>query len=286
MPRTLDLRALCSAEYAGEGRRGAPTEEAPVNATNQPDSTASPARLHPDEARNLLSGTEQVRRTARADHQGVAIPLRVLGPLTVAAALLQLVWEWVTFHDLGPGESRSATDGELAFSQFVDSYWGTVGALGLVAIGVWFGWRSRRRGVGTGAGAWIAGATGVYVLAAYSGLLLTVAPILAMATFLAPSSVITLALLVIAWRRHNRWLALWVLGFGVVTVLASLGFFSNRLYDLLGLLGVPEAATLSVGAKADIVAQVALGVVMVVAGVRARRRDGGGGGAPAPRLAT
>ncbi|GAA2743706.1 hypothetical protein GCM10009868_18540 [Terrabacter aerolatus] len=242
-----------------------------MNETNQPDPTSSTPRLDPDEARELLSRTEQVRRTARADQQGVAIPLLVLGPLTVGAAVLNEIGQWVEFHDLGPGESRSATPDELAFTSFVDRYWGTVGAVGLLVIGVWFGWRSRRHGVGSGAGAWIAGAVGVYVLFAYSGLLLPMWPPLTILTFLAPSAFIAVALLLIAWRRHNLRLALWILAFGVVTVMAGLFVFANRLYDLLGLLGASTDVVSAVGGKGDTAAQVILGVAMFVVGWRAHR---------------
>lgn len=242
-----------------------------MNATNQPDPTGTTPRLDPDEARDLLSRTEQVRRTARADHQGVAIPLLVLGPLTVGAAVLNEVEQWVTFHDLGPGESRSATPDELAFTGFVDRYWGTVGALGLLVIGIWFAWRSRRRGAGSGAGAWIAGAVGVYVLFAYSGLLLMVWPPLTFLTFLAPTAFIGAALLLIAWRRHNARLALWVAAFCVVTVLAGLFVFANRLYDLLGLLGASTDVAETIGSKGDTAAQVLLGLAMLVVGWRAHR---------------
>jgi hypothetical protein len=179
------------------------------------------------------------------------------------------------FHDLGPGESRSATDGELAFTNVVDTYWGTAGATGLLLIGIRFAVRSRRLGAGAGSGAWIAAAAAAFVLIAHNGLLSWLpglAP-LGIVALMAPSALIALALLVVAWRRHNGRLALWVLAFGVVTVLASLGFFTNRLYDLLNLLGLPIDVVLAVGAWGDLVAQGAYGVSMLVAGRRARCAD-------------
>lgn len=248
-----------------------------MNESSHAASGPPPAGLAPDEARRLLEGTENVRRTARADAQGLAIPLLVLGPLVVGAAALQQVGLWVAVHDLGPGESRSATDGELAFSNALDSYWGTVGALGLLVIGVWFAARSRRLGAGSGSGAWIAAAVAAFVLVAYNGLLGWVPGLsaLTIVSALAPSALIAVALLLVAWRRHNGRLALWVLAFGVVTVLAALGFFSNRFYDLLELLGLRTDAVVTVGGYGDLVAQVALGVAMVVVGWRARRADAG-----------
>jgi hypothetical protein len=238
-------------------------------------SLAPSAGLDPDEARRLLERTEGLRRAARADAQGLAIPLIVLGPLTIGAAALQRFWQWWMVHDLGPGESRSATDGELAFTNAVDTYWGTVGAVGLLVIGVWFAVRSRRLGAGSGSGAWIAAAVAAFVLVAYNGLLgwVPVLSALALVSLLAPSALIALALLFVAWRRHNGRLALWVLAFGVVTVLAGLGFFDNRLYDLLDLLGLSTDAVLAIGGYGDLVAQVALGVAMLVVGWRSRRAD-------------
>lgn len=238
-------------------------------------SSAAAAGLDPDEARRLLERTEGVRRAARADAQGLAIPLLVLGPLTVVAAALQRLWLWWMVHDLAPGESRSATDGELTFSHAVDTYWGTVGALGLLAIGIWFAVRSRRVGAGSGSGAWIAAAVAVFVLVAYVGVIGWV-PFLAplgIVAILAPTVYICLALLFVSWRRHNGRLAVWAVLFGVVTVLASLGFFDNRLYDLLGLVGLPTDVVLEVGGWGDLLAQAALGLAMVVVGLRSRRDD-------------
>jgi hypothetical protein len=226
-------------------------------------------------AEEALARTEHLRRLARRDTQGLAIPLLVLGPLTVLAAALPRLWLWWMVRDLGPGESRSATDGELAFTNVVDTYWGTVGALGLLAIGLWFGLRSRRLGAGAGAGAWVAAAVAVFVLVAYNRIFVWVPFLLplTMVSVLAPSAVIALALLLVAWRRHNGRLAAWAVVFGVVTVLASLGFFDNRLYDLLGLVRLPTDVVLAVGGWGDLIAQVALGVAMVVTGLRARRAD-------------
>jgi hypothetical protein len=246
-----------------------------MDSTGNAASPAPSPRLDADEARRLLERTEGVRRAARADAQGLAIPLLVLGPLTVVAAALQRFWLWWMVHDLGPGESRSSTDGELAFENALNSYWGTVGAAGLLAIGVWFAVRSRRLGAGSGSGAWIAGAVAVFVFVAYVGVfgwIPFLAP-LGIVAMLAPTVFICLALLFISWRRHNGRLALWALAFGVVTVLASLGFFDNRFYDLLKLLRLPEDAMLTLGGYGDVLAQVVLGVAMVVVGLRSRRVD-------------
>ena len=64
-------------------------------------SPASSAELDPDEARRLLERTEGVRRAARADARGLAIPLLVLGVLTLGYAALSYVQLNVVASDLG-----------------------------------------------------------------------------------------------------------------------------------------------------------------------------------------
>jgi hypothetical protein len=84
---------------------------------------------------------------------------------------------------------------------------------------------------------------------------------------------ISVVLLLVAWRRRNRRLALWVLVFGAVTALADIGFIANRTYDLLELLRAPMSTVMALGAWADVAAIVLLGMVLTVAGWRARRAD-------------
>ncbi|EWT07484.1 hypothetical protein N864_00150 [Intrasporangium chromatireducens Q5-1] len=232
-----------------------------------------PEALDPLAARDVIARTEQVRRAARADQQGVAIPLIILGPLTVLYAALLVVVREQMVGDLGPGESKVGTAGELALMNFVQRYWGTVGALGLIAIGLWFGVRNRRAGAGAGATSWIIAGAGLYLLIAHSGLVPAVALAVSLLTMLTPTVLISVVLLVVAWRRRNRRLALWVLVFGGVTALADIGFIANRTSDLLEFLRVPMSTVLALGTWADVVAIVLLGMVLTVAGWRARRAD-------------
>ncbi|MGO4599427.1 hypothetical protein [Terrabacter sp. 2RAF25] len=234
------------------------------------------AGLDPDEARRLLEGTEGVRRAARADAQGLAIPLVVLGVLTIGYAVLTYIQQNVLFSDLGPGQSRSSTDGELAFSQFVDNYWARVGAVGLVVIGVCFAVRSRRLGAGAGAGAWVAGGVGLFVLATFG---LPFSPfgfvgMFGIVGFMAPTAFIGIALLLIARRRRDPRLALWVVVFGVVVTLAHLGFFTNRFGDLLGLVGLSDAVSVNAIVQADTVVLAALGLALIVVAARSWRAKG------------
>jgi hypothetical protein len=232
-----------------------------------------PQALDPAAARDVIATTEQVRRAARADQHGVAIPLIILGPLTLLYAVLLVVVRQQMFGDLAPGESKVATAGELAWMNFLQRYWGTVGALGLIAIGLWFGVRNRRAGAGAGAMSWVVAGAGLYLLIAYSGLVPAVALAVSLLTMLTPTVLISVVLLLVAWRRRNRRLALWVLVFGAVTALADIGFIANRTYDLLELLRAPMSTVMALGAWADVAAIVLLGMVLTVAAWRARRAD-------------
>lgn len=233
-------------------------------------------------ARDVVARTERVRALARADQQGLAIPLLVLGPVTIVyAALVAVQRQWM-FGDLAPGESRTATQAQLDFDTFLVRYWSTVGALALVVIGLLFWVRSRRVGAGAGAGTWIAAGVGLYLLAGYLGLLPWISMLLLVASPIAPTALITVALLVVAWRRRNGRLALWAAAFGALTILAAIGFLNNRTYDLLDLVGRPTDTVLAIGAHADVATVVVLGVLMVVNGWRALRRHRAAPASPVP----
>lgn len=224
-------------------------------------------------ARDVLTRTEAVRRLARADQQGVAIPLLVLGPLTVVYAALLLAEQVWLFTDEVPGAAGQLTGARLALDTVVQTYWGTIGALGLIGIGLWFWWRGRQTGAGAGASTWIAAGVGVLMLMVVSDVVPILGVFLWVIGFLYPTALITLALLLVARRRHNGRLARWVLLFGVVTVLASVGFVNNRTYDLLEMLRVPSDAAHAIGGTADVLALTTLGALLLVTGWRARQAD-------------
>ncbi len=248
----------------------------------QPTAPVQPDRA--DElaaAEDVLTRTEQLRRVARRDTQGLEIPLLVLGVLTLGYAAVSHVEQNVLYSDVGPGESRYSTDAELWFSHFADNYWALVGGAGLLVIGVWFGIRSRRRGAGAGAGAWIAGGVGLLLIATF-GLPFSAWGMVGMfgiVGFMAPTAFIGIALLLIAWRRRDRRLAVWVVAFGVVVTLAHLGFFTNRFGDLLRIVGLADAVSVDVVVQADLVVMAALGLVLIAVALRGRRA-----GASTPRL--
>lgn len=247
-------------------------------------SPAPSAGLDPDEARRLLERTEGVRRAARADARGLAIPLLVLGVLTIGYAAVSHIQQNVLFSDLGPGQSRDSADAELWFQQLADNYWAVVGAVGLVVIGIWFAVRSRRVGAGAGAGAWVAGGVGLFVLATFG---LPFSPfgfvgMFGIVGFMAPTAFIGLALLIIARRRRDPRLAVWVVVFGVVVTLAHLGFFTNRFGDLVRLVGLSDSVSVDAIVQADLVVMAALGILLIGVGLRQWRTSGEGRAARDP----
>lgn len=230
---------------------------------NQPDKVAA--------AEAVLARTEQLRRSARRDTNGLAVPLLVLGVLTLGYTVVSYVEPNVIAGNLGPGQSRFATDAELQFGQLADSYWGLAGAAGLLVIGLWLGVRSRRLGAGAGAGAWVAGAVGLFLLATVGLPFSPLGAVVGIVGFMVPTAFIGIALLLIAWRRRDRSLAVWTVVFGVVVTLAHLGFFTNRVGDLLRVTGLADAVDVGVVVQADPVVLTVLGLVLIVAAVRNRR---------------
>jgi hypothetical protein len=225
--------------------------------------------LDEDAARELLSDTERVRRVARSHRRVVAIPLYVLGALLLVYAFLGIA-EHARVMDLQPGESRAASSADLAVTMFLDTYWATVGAVGLVAIGVWFRRRSQRSGAGPGGRAWIVAGVVLLVLVLTGGFL-PIAGLFFVAGFLTPTLFIVVPLLVIAAQRRSAQLAAWVVAFGVVTILAGLGFFTNRFGDLVRLTGLESSVPIDVIVAADLGVLVLFALVLLVAAERVRR---------------
>jgi len=225
--------------------------------------------LGEDAARELLSGTERVRRQARAHRRLVAAPLYVLGALLLVYALLNLIDRVHLENSLSDGITYAT--GQPALQTFLESYWATMGALGLVGIGIWFAVRRQRTGAGPGGLAWIVGGVAILLLVWLGGYVLPLTPLFLVAGFLAPTLFIAVPLLVIAVQRRSTRLAAWVVAFGVVTVLGGLGFFTNRLGDLVRLTGLESRVSLDVIVSADLAVLLLFALILLGAAEHARR---------------
>lgn len=211
-------------------------------------------------ARELLQQAENARRRARADHGGGAVALWVLAPMLVVWGLLQLTDSWVLESAMDGQQTASITGWQGVFMDFKDNlFWRYGGAIALMVIGVLLARRARRVGAGAGVGAWLAAALGVLVFFQSAGKAFSAcyefgvdypscAPPLTwligaqmLIGGLYGSSVIALALLLVAWRRHDRILGYCAVLFGVVTGLADVGFVGNRMYEVLRSVGVDSS---------------------------------------------
>lgn len=204
--------------------------------------TTSPNGVPDERARtaaDVLAATDRARRTARADRQGLAIPLLVLGVLVLGYGALVIGHDrWVDGLLQASGQNSISLSAD-PWDMVLLYYWPLGGALGMAVTGLWLARRARTVGVGETGSAW---ATGVLALVlfgyALGGFLLPMP--LALVTALSPAAPYALALVVVAARRHDRALAVWALAVGLLVTLDRLGWLANRVYDLYGLLGISD----------------------------------------------
>jgi hypothetical protein len=129
-------------------------------------------------------------------------------------------------------------------------YWVLAGPAGFLVVGWWYRRQQVRRGVGPGRGS--------YTLAGVSLLLALV--LLPLLWFL-PLATIAAGLVTMAVLQRNAYLAFWAVTFGVVGTLEQFYVLSNQLGGLL----TPDLGQPIVFG--------ALGLLLVVAGLVARRRE-------------
>lgn len=228
-------------------------------------------------ARVLLSHAESVGHEARTRRGGTAVSLMVFAVLLLVAGSAQLAIGAASTGRTGGGPS-----------QVLDLYfWQYLGALGLVLTGVLLGVHARRVGAGTRAGGWLASALGAVVFFSLTGATssacfeyadrsscspliswLAQAHLVVRSSYAAP--VIAVALLLLAWRRHDQTLAVCAVLFGLVAGLAELGFFDSSAQGLARWLGIDSSTS---ALSWDGLAYLLLGLVFAVIAVRLTRSE-------------
>ncbi len=235
-------------------------------------------------ARELLSHAEAAGHRARGRRGGTAVPLTVFAVLLVVAGAARLA--------VGATSTRppsGLTSGwRWAFSQVLDLYfWQYLGALGLVLTGVLLSVHARRVGAGTRAGGWLAFALGAVVFFSLTGATssacfeyadrsscsplitwLAQAHLAVRSSYAAP--VIAVALLLLAWRRHDHTLAGCAVLFGLIAGLTSGGFFDRSAQGLARWLGMDSSTP---ALSWDGLAYLLLGLVFMVIAVRLTRSE-------------
>ena len=190
-------------------------------------------------SREQLMEIGRLKRLAWADRRPSSIPLFVFGSLVIFAAPLE-------YSDL---------------SNWRLFYWLIAGPVGFFLTAAWYRHRRVLTGVGAGRGSYLT--AGVILLASF----LIVIPlwIIALPT-------IGAALLVIAVRQRNAYLAACAVFFGVVGFLTEIFTFDNLLYRLANSLGLYRK-TDGYFTGASTVVYAMWGFLMVIAGLIAYRRE-------------
>jgi len=181
-------------------------------------------------ANELIDQVDATRRRARSDRRASSIPLLAFGAATVVDAVLR---------------GAHPTLGLLGDFLFAP--------VGFVVVALYYRRRENVTGVGS--------RPLPYVIAAV--VTLVCLPLLALFGGYAVAGV---ALVVIAGKQRNLYLAGWALVFGVGGSLEVFAIFSNRLYDVFGYF-----------AWAPSLVYATLGLMLLGAGLYARRGEKGSG---------
>ena len=190
-------------------------------------------------SREQLTQLGRLRRLAWADRRPSSVPLFVFGSLVLLAAPLQY--------------------GELSVWRF--PYWLIAGPVGFFLTTAWYQHRQVRTGVGPGKGSYWS--MGIVVLVSF---------ILVPLLWFFALPVIGAALLVIALRQRNTYLAVCAVSFGVIGFLSEIFTFDNLLYRLAKSVGLYKQ-TDGFFTGASTVVYLTWGLLMVAAGFVAYRRE-------------
>jgi hypothetical protein len=187
----------------------------------------------------MLSEVGRLQRLAWADRRPSSVPLFIFGALAILSAAFELsdlsVWRLV--------------------------YWLIAGPTGFLLCAAWYKHQRVTTGVGAGRGSYMT-----------SGVVLLISFVIVIPLWIIALPTIGLALLMIAVRQRNTYLAICAIFFGVSGFLASIFTFENLLYRLADYLGLFKSAN-GYFSGASAVVDVVWGLFMVVAGLIAYRRE-------------
>jgi len=191
------------------------------------------------ESSEVLGEVGRLQKLAWADRRPSSVPLFIFGALAILSAAFEL--------------------SDLSFWKLV--YWLIAGPMAFLLCAAWYKRHLVMTGVGPGRGSFLT--TGVVLLISFA----IVIPLWVIAF-----PTIGFALLVIAVRQRNTYLAICAICFGVSGFLVSVFTFDNLLYRLADYFGFFKSAT-GYFSGATAVVDVVWGLLMVVAGLIAFRRE-------------
>lgn len=186
-----------------------------------------------------LDEVGRLQKLAWADRRPSSVPLFIFGALAILSAPLE-------YSDL---------------SMWRLFYWLIAGLTGFLLCAAWYEHRRAVTGLGVGRGSYMK--TGIVLLVSF--LLVIPLWIIALPT-------IGIALLVIAVRQRNAYLAVCAACFGVIGFLESIFTFDNVLYRLAHYFGLFKSTDGYFNGASTIVC-VVWGLLMVAAGLVARKRE-------------
>jgi hypothetical protein len=191
------------------------------------------------ESSEVLGEVGRLQKLAWADRRPSSVPLFIFGALAILSSAFEL--------------------NDLSMWRLV--YWLIAGPTGFLLCAAWYEHHRIATGVGAGRGSYMT--TGVVLLISF---------VLVIPLWIIAFPTIGLALLVIAVRQRNTYLAICATFFGVIGFLVSIFTFDNLLYRLANYFGFFKSASgYFSGATAAV--DVVWGLLMVGAGLIAYRRE-------------
>ena len=191
------------------------------------------------ESIEVLGEVGRLRKLAWADRRPSSVPLFIFGALAILSAAFEL-------SDLS------------AWRLF---YWLIAGPTGFLLCAAWYNHHRITTGVGAGRGSY-----------ATTGVVLLISFVIVIPLWIIALPTIGFALLLIAVRQRNTYLAICATFFGVTGFLVSIFTFDNQLYRLAHYLGLFKSAG-GYFSGATAIVDVLWGLLMVAAGLIAHRRE-------------